>query len=420
MSNSTRKVMFSGLAVIALAIGTNYVVQKNQRPTPFWKNSENQQERTPANFLTDIETDLYKDYFLPDKFRNYLDYDVQIRFSTDKDKTYINEKATEALHAALSKSFMELNAGDDPSATLSALVKKNLVAEVMDKFVKTLYVYKIFDGNFQVDFIFTPRAINSINYHHELSTNQLVNLEETGTLYDKLTRKQISLTEQIKNNPVPNNGDLYQYIAGAISINLELADMTPAFKVPDPKKNVVKGEVKFRKYYRINDRSLLNFSVKKKDFTVDTVHLKDEKDSKEHMMTVDVVKKFNLKEIIPKNDRIEISFGEITDLKIEKRNLWSRFMAFVNGENITTSSLNFYGKYEGEEYKAKINKLVYSFEDRKFTSDSKISLKMDFSVHNRDNQRNQKDYWYKKDLLENSRDELITQLKLNTFFKDLK
>lgn len=420
MPNSTQKVIFSGLAVMSLAIGTNYLVQQDLRPTPFWE-SQKRAERSPANFLTDLDTDVYKDYFLPDKFKNYLNYDVQVRFSSDTDKEYINSKAKEALHAAFGKTFMELNAGDNPDATLTVAMKKNLVSEVMDKFVKTLYVYKIFDGNFQIDFIFTPRVISSIDYQHELSTNQLIHLDNTGSLHKKLTAQDISLPELIKNNKVPNNGELYQYLAGAISVNVELADLTPAFKIPDPKKNIVKGNVKFRKYYRINDRSLLNLNLKEKGFTVDTLHLKEVDDSKEHILTVDLIKSFNLKELVPENDRLEISFGEISDLKIKKRNLWSRFMSFINGKDITTSDLHIYGKYDGEEYKAKVEKLVYSFKEKKFTYESKINLRQDFSAHHRNASDDmQAQRWFKKELLEDSKDEVISQLKLNTFSKDIK
>ncbi|MDD0853977.1 hypothetical protein HBN50_12765 [Halobacteriovorax sp. GB3] len=409
MEKPVKNVLFSAASVVAIALSTHYMVEQNQVPNPYW--GEKTMERAPASFDLSIDPSYYRDFFLPDRYDNFIDYDVSIRFSTDKDKSYMRRNAKLALHEAFSQTFSQINAGERPSEQMLALLKENAISSFMDKFVKRLRFYKILDGNFQIDFIFTPKEVNSLELKEEMRTNQLVHHDMRGDLYKKLTDKDRTIPETMENNPLPNNGEIYQFSGGAISINLELADTNLVFKIPRPTKNILKGHVLFRKYYRVNERGMLKVAFRRENFQADMVHFKKDGKAKERYVTADLYKTFNLKNPLPKLDRMEVSFGKIKDLPMQKRNLWDRFSGFFSSEDKETADLDLYGKYRGREYKATIEKLVYDFNDSEFTYSSKVNIEIPGSFDNTSKEMSFKNR-VRTELIKQSRTKLIEQLHL--------
>ena len=137
-------------------------------------------------------------------------------------------------------------------------------------------------------------------------------------------------------------------------------------------KNAVKGYVKYRKYYRVNKKIHTNFTENKYSYVLESRKTGNEP----LMMTVDTYKVFNMANLAPKLDRVEISFGKLLPHKTDKGFWLTRpFVKMFTKEKETGRLL--VGVYEAGKSKAKatikVKKLIFSFEDNRFL-DSDIDV----------------------------------------------
>jgi len=382
MQNKKKKtISFIGLFAIA---GLSFHFYQTTRPhQKHWEALKKKQnvQREIASIDEQIDPKIFDDFLIPETYKRFIEYDMEPRFWTDLDDKYLQAKAKVALNSTLVDTFSSL-ASPQNKKPITALLKENLIKNIVSNYIKTAQVFKIFNGTFQIDLNFTPKEHLNINYDHELSTNQLINFENSGSLYDELVSSEISNAKQMASIDFPVSTELYQYTGGSISIWLKLLDMSfnPLKPIPNPKKNAVKGFVRYRRYFKVNSPSRMDFQLNSEAVTSNLLHFKKNKEGtiNSRFITVDIIKEFNLKNLIPKDGRMEIHFGNIVPNNIKKGNIIRNFFS-KKEKKINTGELSFSGEFKGYRngtYKSTIKKLVYDFKKKRFSSKSKISTRL--------------------------------------------
>ncbi len=382
MSNKKRNtIVFAGLIAVA---ATSFQVYKKTRPhKKHWASLEKQKtsKREIASIDESIDPNIFNDFLIPETYKKYIEYDMQPRFWTDLDDKYLQTKAKLALNNTFVQTFAKV-ATPQEEKPLAALFKENLIKNLVTQYIKTAQVFKIFNGTFQIDLNFTPIEHQNITYKKELSSNQLISFDEAGSLYDELVADETTLAQQMASVDFPVSTELYQYTGGSISIWLKLLDMSfnPLKPIPNPKKNALKGFVRYRRYFKVNSPSRMDFNLSDDKVTSKVLHFKKNKEvfTNARYITVDIIKEFNLKNLIPSDGRMEIHFGDIVPNNIKKGNIIRDFFS-KKEKNINTGELIFSGEFKGYRsgsYKTKIKKLVYDFKEKKFTSKSSLRTRL--------------------------------------------
>jgi hypothetical protein len=415
-------------ALLVAVVYANYVAYDKflrPEPGPYYKNQ--QKQRGPASLAKNKlpALDVMTDFFQHDTYNGYVNYDMDVHFWTDKGKKYFKRNGKKALEDGLKKTFFEVvnnNAKGDKK--LPAEAPKHIMKEFMKRFVYTIKAIKLVDANFEVDFSFAPRNIKVTDYKEELASNQLVHLETKGELLKSLNKVDQTLPEKVLEAKIPSTGHLFQYVGGAITISAEVLDTNWKITQPIPKtkQNAVKGQVRFRKYYRVNNVSDLNVTslLESSNLKGKTTHFKKRKGHDEAYITVDVIYKYNLANPIPQKDKVVIHMGEIVSLDKSHDNLIKRiFTVFKKSNDVRTADFYVEGDYSGRgptsRFKTKIKKLVYDFQDKKFLTKSSFSTHSDNSSSNGIISSK-----VKKVLLKEKEDEFIKALKLEQLIESKK
>ncbi|EQC45250.1 hypothetical protein [Bacteriovorax sp. Seq25_V] len=416
-------ILFLGVAY------TNYLAYDNFfRPEiqGHWssKSSQTVSDRAPASL--DLSTlpaaSQFEDYFQFDTHSGHVTYDMDVHFWSDKGADYFKKNGKEAIEEGLKKTFAELAKGNK-ELTLPASAKGQLVKQFLNQFVYTFKAVKLIDANFELDFTFTPRNTEA-SFSPELDSNQLVNFNTTGRLLNDITNDPKTLPESVLGTNIPFSGEAFQYVGGAITVSAELLDTSWKITqpIPKPTKNAVKGFLRLRKYYRVNDPSVidLNSVIKNKSINVSMTHFKLEDDYKHQYITVDNIYSFNLADLIPQPEKMVIHVGEIVSLDKSHDNLIKRiFSIFKKDNDIRTSDLYISGESNfdmpSEKFKTRVEKLVYDMKEKKFTSNSKIVTRStnsssDFKINNK----------IKRAFLEAPADKIIESFKLEELFNSIK
>lgn len=343
-----------------------------------WISSQsNQTSRYPAATNWDlIDVSLIEDYFNYPTFGKSIDYKIKTKFYTDKNEDYLKRNALETIQESFVRTFEHR----DPSSKASKLFTKNLYSGFIDNFIKTISVTKIINGQFQFDFEFVPSFQQQITFENELSTNQLINISKKSNLLNYIEKEELDLSQKIVNISWPDSGDLYQYSGGNITLWFKFLDMVwrPSQPIPNPKKNAVKGHIRFRKYFKVNPNNGKNSFLKNHFFEFENYTFKKDKKNQTRFITVDIYKSFNLDEMTPQLDRMEIHFGkvlasnEIHDSIVE--NLIS-----IDKPDINTGVFILRGHFISDlanqkkiQSQISVKKLIYNFKDKEFESDSKV------------------------------------------------
>ena len=382
----------------------------------FWQGQvEDSREIASAQQL--IDPLVLEDYLINETYNKYISYELEPRFWTSLDSKYLKRKAFKAINETFSKSFIQIQ--NETQETLPTLLKNNLTKSIVKNYVKTLNFYKIFNGAFQFDFNFTPKEQRSLNYIDELSTNQLVMYNQDINLYHKMINKQVSLTQKVYETKVPNSGELFQYNGGSISVWFKLLDLNLLKiqnPIPNPKKNALKGYVRYRKYIRINEPSEINLEIKDDLISTSLLQFQNKSKSSPIYMTVDIYQNFNLKNLIPTNDKMVIHFGKIIPNNLNRDSIFKSLLHITSKEkSIKTASLTLHGSItkdiKKQKFKSKIKKLVYSFKDQEFTNESKITTTLRGTSKNSINIKNK----IKRNILKKYKSKLIKSFKLDQF-----
>jgi len=327
------------------------------------------------------DVQLLKDLFQFDTRGKQLKYVVRSKFWTSMDKPYLQKKAKEALEQAIAKTL----AVTDAEGGLLGKFKQNLTQEFLKEFVYTLQVYKILNGTIQFDLYFLPEEDSVNDFSNEYSSNRLVRLSETGTLQQKLRdQENWTVTGQLGKashklialSRLAGNQDRTLYAGGAISVYLKLADMRwdPLKPVPHPKKNAVKGFIRYRRYF-IHDGSLVEGSCKTDRVSIGKLEWASGKKQSDQLMTVDLYKAFNLANMDPTSQTLEIFPGRWLASNQGRGGLLPRgFLGFKDhewvGKNLKTGSVYISGTANSfgppGNFEHELKSLVYSFENKRF------------------------------------------------------
>lgn len=344
--------------------------------------------RSPSAVL-DFDPDsleIYRDFFSYPTYQKYLSYDLSLNFRTNKDEDYIREEMKKSLQETIRSSLIEKNKSlseegiEDHEKGLTSLIKGHLTQNIINNFVKTIKVYKILNGTFQIDFNFTPRVESQFSYNTELSSNEYINWSQRGKVKGLIESEEKALHEKILEAPVPFGNETYQYKGGQITLWFKVMDMAPKLHLPNPKKRGIKGFIRLRRYFRAPQLANTEPFIEDKDFRLNMVHFKSLKqknrnDVKENFVTVDLYKEFDLENLKPRLDRVELHFGKVLPDNFHKNTLIGRIFSY-NDKVIKTSEMNLHGvlKFNNKDYlfETRLDKLVYDFEEGEFSKKSKI------------------------------------------------
>ncbi|WP_413568977.1 hypothetical protein ACLWBD_16075 [Bdellovibrio sp. HCB117] len=307
---------------------------------------------------------------------------LKIDFYTNGDKNYLSKTARKALEQALTESL----SADVPEQALAKIVVGNLKESMIENFVKTMKFYKIVNTGLQIDLTFVPETYRKDDYGPELSSNQLFRLSDTGSLSRKWeTLEKSSVTGSMYNNsvyiPVKKDAD---YIGGIVTLYIEILDMKPG--IPNPMKKGVKGYVRYRRYYRVNEA--LNKPVQCENFIATA---KGGGNGVPVFYTVDLYKNFNLKNIIPTDEYLEVYPGLLATSSEGRYELMPD-KSDAAGKSIPTATFMIEPKKKYSEYVSfTLKKIVYDMEKNEIDlSKSSVDL-VEYNSHNQDSSSQSQD-----------------------------
>lgn len=335
--------------------------------------------RVPASGLAEkleghLNEKVLADFFTPNDFAKIVSYEVRPRFWTDQNEEYLEKKFRQTVDESIVSTLREKeSAGNEP--VLSSLIKKNVSEAFVRNFVKTIQVHNLVNATFQFDLFFTPRMEKNIHFRKELASNQLINLDDNGQLYQMIAPSENEVEGQVATilrTQVPFDGER-QFVGGSMTLWFKVLDTAwnPLRPIPNPKKNAVKGFLRYRKYIRVNRK----VSITSQKGLVDMIHIAPMLENTPIYYTLDIIKTFNLGDLTPKLARLEIYPGALEPNNVHKGSVLHRL--FSRGEEtIETAHYNAHGKVNGSPFTARLEKLVYDFEDKKWLWDSHININL--------------------------------------------
>jgi len=415
-------ISLTGLGLFLLCY---YLIHKNNQIMAYWGQKT---ERLPASVLSQLrpEFKIYKEFFSYPSLQKKMRYDISVDLKTDIDEEYLKNRANIALHDAFRLTFEKLNEAkeNEKGASFLGVFKEGLVESFVDHFIKTITVLKIVNKTFQIDFNFVPHIQKDLNYNEELSSNQLIQWNNTGSLYQELTSDNLNLQEKILKTERPSTKDLFEYQGGQISIWLKILDMSPTLKLPQTKKNAMKGFLRLRRYYKANNIASLSPFISASEFSIKSLGVEFEKNYKNFFITVDVFKEFSLNNPVPSLDRMEIHFGTLMPDQLYKNNLIGKLIT-NNLNSIKVGTLKIKGKFTAEDkqtypFESDVNRLTYDFEKKGFDlGNSSISSTIKTPVSYNPNNEATLHHQFNQILLKKFSAELIKGLHLNEFHDEL-
>jgi len=373
-----------GVAVMAMLVAQGCArapIRQNETVIP----SSEQLRRNPAasafKIFDEADLQLFQDLFQFNTHGKQLKYVVRSKLWTSMDKHYLKEKVQQALQQAIAKTL----AMDGAAGGLLGKLKKNLTEEFLKEFVYTLQVFKIFNGTIQFDLYFIPDQDSPDDYSNEYSSNRLVRLQETGSLRTQLNEEESwTMTGQlgkasqklIELNRSSGSQPRQLYAGGAVSVYLKLLDMrwNPFKPIPNPKKNALKGFIRYRRYF-IHDGQLAPASCKTDRVSIEKIEWSSGKQQVDQLLTVDLYKSFNLAAMAPTAETLEIFPGRWLATNQGRRGLLpSGFLGFKNHEWVGKSLKTGYVYVSGKAsvmgapsvFDQRLNSLVYSFGKKRF------------------------------------------------------
>lgn len=337
--------------------------------------------REPAGtktILTDDEAKALSDLISTDSPLNPYRRPMKIEFHIDGDKEYLQQTAKKAFREALAESL----GGDTPEQGLGKVVTTNLKNELLENFVKTLRIYKLFNTGIQVDISFLPEPYQSYDLTPELASNQLVRFNEVGKLSRKWQELQTPVTNKVFSNSffVSKSQEDSDYIGGSLTLFVELLDTDIKVKLPNPAKNAVKGFLRYRRFYRLN-----NEPQKAAECEGYSLTFKSDGPRVPLVYTVDLFKNFNLKNISPMEESLEIYPGFLASNNEGRKELMPDILTTA-GQSISLGQFFIYQKQSASWAPGfRIRKLVFDLKDHKLDAERSSVEQEKISAHDRKN-----------------------------------
>ncbi|PIK16438.1 MAG: hypothetical protein CES88_06775 [Halobacteriovorax sp. JY17] len=373
----------------------------------YWANQIQsvQQDRSIASSIGSLEYDAYKDYFYGNAFNKYLNYKISSEVWSSGTTTNSNILTVKAFQEAIQVTLEENKTKGKP---IVELFQENILSSSTERFIKLLKESGMKEGKFQVDIHFQPQFEQSLSFKNEQSTNQLVNINHL-TLKEELEKSNPTITESVFNSKMSSSQKRYQYSGGTISVLIDLKKI---------KKEEPIAQVRFRRYFRADDLTEPDLEISSNNLKVKMLHLVSLKKSNHNFITVDLYKDILLSSKKSKRDRLEIFFGKLVpSIKKEGKWLKSNFSQ-INNASITTGDFFLHGRYTAStiklKTKIKVEKLVYSFEEKKFTKDSLIYVQLNGRVP-ASIDKLRESFLIKNIFRENIAEKLIRSLELDNF-----
>ncbi|GEM_PF-6292572 len=376
----------------------------------YWQSQyqENQQERSIASSIGNLELDAYKDYFYNNSFNKYLNYKI----SADVWMSHTEPKAMQVVKDSFQNSLKDtLEESTDIKNHFELLLQQRLMATLIENFINQLNRNKILDGKFQIDINFKPHFEQNLNYEKEHSAGKLVNLNQY-TLKEEIENNKATLIQSVVDTPMPSTHKKYQYGGGIISIfiNLQKGHGHENF-----------AQLKFRRYFRANKLTRPDIKISSEELKLKMLHLVPTNVSKHNFMTIDLCKRFSLETGKSIKEKVVFHFGKVVPSVIQDGQWLIKKTTPNQRRSIVTGDFFLHGKYFKEKTKLKsklkLEKLVYSFHNNSFTKDSEISVQL----YNRGPAQidtDQESTYIKDIFIKSSAPQLIKVLELEEFLYD--
>ena len=318
--------------------------------------------RTPAavsikDVISDRGVKAFSDIIGGDSPINPYRRPMKIDFYVDGDKDYLSETAKKALHQALTDSLL-----DKSGQGLAKVVASNLKEQMVENFVKTMRFYKLINVGLQMDISFLPEPNQKDSLESEMNSNQLVRFDELGKLSQKWTALETNTrTQSLYNNSVlvPVTSGQADLVGGAVTLYIEILDATPKFKLPRLTKNGVKGYIRYRRYYRMNEELAAKT-------TCDKYVISSQRAGKNVPLfyTLDMYKNFNIKNIVPTDETLEIFPGLLAKNSDGRHELMPKKDG-KNGKSIPTGAFQVQEKTGAlDQVTFAVEKIVYDLKDK--------------------------------------------------------
>jgi hypothetical protein len=415
-----KKFIQPALIICVISVVGLYVKKRSAPHGKNWSRSSASNGRSPASTFDEINFETIKDYIDYETYGKSVEYNVSMNVWTDKNGPLLKKRAKEALSDAFKKTFVEQAMAEESGSAfnLVSALKSNVYKSALKKFVKSLSVRHILDGKFHININFTPKFSQNINYENELSSNQLIDMNHTNGLMSEVFKGTQSSIQNIWKNGMVSGSEVYQYTGGSIDIIVKLLDTNVRLKVPNPKKNLVKGKVRYRKYIKVNNPSFVSFEHRFEEYHIYHAKFKNT-EGKNPIMTVDLFKEFNLENPIPKDKLLVIYPGELIPANFKADDWINQVFTVIllkNESSIKTGELQLYGTYRGQSFTAFVDKLVYSIPNKNFTKKSKIRIRIKTRRFNNPLRKKK----IKSYILRNLKDNFIEELKLEKYHASFK
>lgn len=424
MINTKKHIVIS---IIGSFVVGALLLKDAQRPLPsLWKNQPQSHQRSPASTKLDhLDLELISDYFEYPTYNKFIGYDIKSRFWTNKDDDYLKAKSIKTIQEAFVKSFQH-SEETQINQKASIILKQNIYKGFVENFIKTINIGKMINGQFQFDFEFYPFMDIELNYDRELSSNQLIRLDDDKSIDKLINEETKDISQEIYSMPWPDSGEYYQYVGGNLTLWIKVFDLVwhPSQPIPNPKKNAIKGFVRYRRYFKVNPQNNKIHEIKNSNFDIDHIIYKKDENEEKRFLTVDVFKQFDLENQIPQLDKMEIHFGKLLPSNIVHDSILEDLLS-KDLPAIDTGEMVLSGKYQSElngtkklNTNIKVKKLVYDFKNHEFTEESKVVVTLagnQLDVENSGIIKNE----IKDRLLRSSALELTNALDLKEFYSHL-
>jgi len=329
--------------------------------------------------LSDLDTVLWGDLLHVDTHGKQVRRTMQTRFWTDMDSSHLREGAGDALKNALMKSLTDES---DPSIGFAKKLQANLIENILKEFVLTLKVYKIINKTLQFDVYFLPELDSPASLSNEFSSNGLVLLEKTGQLsrkLDLLDKRKItsSLADFARDSReiAPPDRSGARLIGSMLTVHIKILDMNwdPSKPIPLPKRNAVKGFLRMRRYFAVNEPSA-GGSECGNGVKIHAIKNSAGEGPHEQWLTVDAFSTFNLASFAPKADRIEIYPGRLMASNRGSRDLLPNRSDFT-GKTLKSGELTLELQAPGTPlFKVAAKKLTFTLQGELNRIDSDLTL----------------------------------------------
>ena len=376
-------------AWVLIIFGCSVAVVKKSPPSGmvgFW--GKDVASRGVASESTFLDPKVAADYFVTDSYHKSVEHKMQLKVTTNMDNAFLKERAQTALHTAFARTLGIVEAEESEAAKkiekatseagesaevegegktpLFKIFKEELVKELTENFIKTLAIFKIYDGTFQIDLSFVPEKNLAATFDNEFFSNQLIRESEKGKFFEKMKMPRKSILEKVYENPPTDRELPIQYAGGNITVWLNLLD---GRLVMSPGKMAARGFIRFRRYYKINGPAF-NIKHESEEMAVSSSSLVAAVKNGKHYMTVDVYNTFDSKNMSPTPDKMEVTFGELLDNEFFADSFFKKIIT-SSLASLKTSELVLAGKIKKglhrPEFKLALSKAVYSFSEHKIS-----------------------------------------------------